>query len=291
MQRFILVVLFNMGLIIGLGSCVDLVTDEFPKAEPELVVNGLLIAGKNISIHISESDGLDTSFLHPISEASVVLFEDDINVGMLEHGGNGVFSLDEIAKQGRRYRFNILVDGYEPVEVEDEVPLEVDSIGLELINDYGIDYEGVLYPALNLKIPNNPDQDLYFEVLVFLEYPSGTEPAMWQRFEDTLLTREGLPIAVFSNKNVTQDSINIFLPFYTNSSNTTRFTLYPFTVQVRSLSHEIFQFAKKRYLYDLSRYPNVVIGAAPSVNLHSNVRNGLGFVGGMAIYETELIIP
>ncbi len=62
-------------------------------------------------------------------------------------------------------------------------------------------------------------------------------------------------------------------------------------MQVRSLSHESFQFAKKRYLYDLSRYPNVVIGAAPSVNLHSNVKNGLGFVGGMAIYETELITP
>lgn len=278
-------------------SCVDFLTDDFPNRKSEIVVNGILIAEQTISIHISESDGLSETSIENISDARVELFEDDVSVGLLVHEGGGFYRSEIVARPGRKYYFNILVDTYELVEVEDIVPLTIDTVSVEHIDVYGINNEGVLYPALNLKIPNNLVDDQYFEVIVYLKSEDGTEmPAMWERFEDTLITREGLPIGVFSNKDVQNDRINLTLPYYSSrivggTRTPARFFLYPFTVHIRSVSYQYFQFAKIRYLYDLSRYPSVVIGAPTSINLHSNVKNGLGFVGGMSIYRTEEIIP
>lgn len=274
------------------SGCRDLVSSEFGQYEKTPVINGIIKAGGDISIHLSYVAKVNSADIEVIENAQVGLFIDGVFTENLLYAGNGLYESSILAEEEKNYRFEIIIPGYDIISVENHVPKSEQIINVTHIEKAGVDSEGTTYPGLKIYFTNNPAEVSFYEVVIKLfVYDDEIEYADLEKIVDPVLLNEGLPIAVFSNAKIAKETYELTLNYTTGRAGSSGTTLFPLTVELRTISEDYYKFAKQYYLYELGRYPDGLGSGNGSFQLYSNVNNAYGIVAAYSSVVTETIYP
>lgn len=288
-----------MAILIFTG-CHKLVQDEFPDFAPVPTVNSYLVADSTIKVKISLAAKLDSLPLKNVDWADVQLFVDGSLKETLLSKGNGLYTSASIVKPGKTYRCQISIPGYEQVTCSDSIPLPNPILKLEFIQTAGIDEEGFTYPGIKFTFSNNPNEHCYYQAIIWNYTDQEWRSSPWaaaglKEIFDPVLLAEGLPMAVFGNNQIKGNEytmqINYQSGIYYAEPNNQDPKLYPFRLELRSISYHYYQYLKQEYLYDLGRYPEFLSGVGSVFPLHSNAQNGYGIFAGYSTVFSEIIQP
>lgn len=282
--------------ILLLYSCRKLVQSDFPHFAPVPVVNSILAADSLLKVHISIASKLDTNELKGLDNAQVQLYVDDVFKELLTSTGNGVFTSTTIVEPLKKYECRVDIPGYETVICSNSIPKPSHLWDIIHISVAGKDQEGMTYPAVKFTFSNSKNKKCYYEARIrLIEYGSEYIPDMYN-IVDPVLLNEGLPLSIFSNDIITDTAYTMTINYVTGSygssnGGTDHTNLYPFILEVRSVSYDYYQFARQKYLYDTGRFPEFGLSSNQAFQLYSNVKNGYGIFAGYSAVISDTITP
>jgi len=294
LDTILLIVL--VGGQFSFSSCRKLVQSEFGDFKQVPTVNSFLKADSLLKVHISLASKLDTNELKGLDNAQVQLYVDDVFRELLTSTGNGVFTSTTIVEPLIKYECRVDIPGYETVSCSNSIPKPSHLRDIIHISVAGKDQEGMTYPAVKFTFSNTQNEKSYYEARIrLIEYGSEQIPDMYN-IVDPVLLNEGLPLSIFSNELITDTAYTMTINYFTGSASSTNggpmtTTLYPFILEVRSVSYDYYQFARQKYLYDTGRFPEFGLSSNQAFQLYSNVKNGYGIFAGYSIVISDTIIP
>jgi len=130
MKRIVLYTLISILAV----ACEKTVTVNIPKKDPKLVVNGLLVKGETISMHVGKSrgvldpDNFTTSLIeqYTVKNALVALFENGISIDTLQYRASDYTYYsprNRVARDGATYMIRATAPGFTmAAEAESQVP-------------------------------------------------------------------------------------------------------------------------------------------------------------------------
>jgi hypothetical protein len=293
----LLVALF---IALVLTSCHKLVQDEFPDLTPVPTVNSFLVADSIIKVQVSMAAKMDSIPLKNVDQAEVKLFVDGTFQETLLSLGKGMYHSICKVEPGKSYQCKVNIAGFAEVTCSDSLPRPNPILKIEHIMTAGIDEEGFTYPAVKFTFSNNPQEHRYYQAIIWLYHESEWRSSPWtaadlKEITDPVLLAEGLPMAVFSNDHIKGNTYTMVINYqsgiYYTEPNNQNPRLYPFILELRSISYHYYQYLKQEYLYNLGRYPEFLDGVGSVFPLHSNVRNGYGIFAGYSTCLSEIIQP
>ena len=276
------------------SSCRKLVKSDFTDFKQVPTVNSFLKADSLLKVHISLASKLDTNELKGWDNAHVKLYVDDVFKELLTSAGNGVFTSTTLVEPLKKYECQVAIPGYETANGSTYIPKPSHLRDITSIAIAGKDQEGMTYPAVKFTFSNNPAEKQYYEARIRL---FGRETgATLINIVDPVLLNEGLPLSVFSNELITDTVYTMTINYFTGSAGSTnggpmQTNLYPFILELRSVSYEYYQFVRQKYLYDTGRFPEFGLSSNQAFQLYSNVKNGYGIFAGYSSVISDTIIP
>ncbi len=273
-----------------------MVEDEFPDFSPIPTINSFIVADSIIKLNISLADKLDSLPLTTINDAEVELLIDGEYSELLKAQGDGWYNSETVARAGYGYDCRVRIDGFEELTCSETIPLPDSILSIEHILNAGKDEEGLSYPALKIRFSNEPSRSRYYQLVIHLYAHEHWRTAYMTDIVDPVLLSEGLPLIVFSNKKMHDDSYTMTINYSTGSTQSTNYEprqmiLYPYMLELRSISSDYYNYQRQLYLYEMGRYPEFGIGTSGVFPLHSNVENGHGIFAGYSTYFSGLINP
>ncbi len=282
--------------ILLLSSCHKLVQNEFTDFKQVPTVNSFLSADSLLKVHISFASKLDTNELKGLDNVQVQLFVDDVFKELLTSTGNGFFTSTTIVEASKKYECKVDIPGYESVSCISSIPKPSHLRDIIHISVAGKDQEGMTYPAVKFTFSNTKNEKSYYEARIRLIEFGSEQIADIYNIVDPVLLNEGLPLSVFSNELITDTVYTMTINYITGSAGssnggTIHTILYPFILEVRSVSYDYYQFARQKYLYDTGRFPEFGLSSNQAFQLYSNVKNGYGIFAGYSAVISDTITP
>ena len=294
-NRHLQVLVFLFTLLL-LPSCRKLVQSEFADFKQVPTINSFLKADSLLKVHISLASKLDTNELKGNDNAQVQLYVDDVFKEFLTSTGNGFFTSTTIVESLKKYECKVDLPGYETVSCSSSIPKPSHLRDIIHISVAGKDQEGMTYPAVKFTFSNTKNERSYYEARIRLIKYGSEQIADMYNIVDPVLLNEGLPISVFSNELITDTAYTMTINYITGSASSTngsswQTNLYPFILEVRSVSYEYYQFVRQKYLYDSGRFPEFGLSSNQAFQLYSNVKNGYGIFAGYSSVISDTITP
>lgn len=292
-KRRKLLLLFSA--ILFLFSCRKQVDVDYNEIEPTPVINSLIEAGEVIKAHVSYAAVPEGDQLQGVQGGTVELWVNNEFSGLLYHQQGGWFQSTTTAEQGNTYKIRWVYSDTDYVEGSTYIPTAVTLSNIEHTPVAGMDEEGISYPSVSFDIDNIREEKQYFEVRIRLFRYSSESIAQLEELVDPVLINEGLPLWVFSNELIDTDSYRMTINYSSGSSTSiggqwiTR--LFPFVLELRSVSEDYYLFTRQKYLYDSGRFPEFGLGANTAFPLHSNIDGGYGIVAGFSSFSSDTITP
>lgn len=283
-------------IVLTFFSCREKVNWDFPEFEPVPTINSFFVAGEPIKIHVSLAGKFDSIPLGVVDDANVAVYADETFIEYITDNQQGVYTTSFNAQPGVEYHCEVAIPGFQMVTAVNKIPQQNSILNIEHINFAGVDEEGVSYPAVKIEFSNNPNENLYYEVVIHLQkFDWDTRPELIS-ITDPVLLNEGLPISLFSNEIINGDSYCMTINYTTGSASYSSETgwhseLYPLTVELRSVSYDYYMYVKQLYLYETGRYPSIIGGVVTPFPLYSNVNGGYGIFAGYSSVQTDTIYP
>ena len=249
------------------------------------VINAILVAGEPVLIHVSFADNIDTDTLKTVDNAKIIIYENDAALDTLYEGQDGIYQSTLIAKPLSTYKCEVEIAGYSVVSASTYIP---ESTGFRFdyhINEAIEDEEGLKYPAVVFTITNIPEELRYYQVVLRGVHDRYTIEHPLVKIEDPVILNEGIPIAVFSNEIMGDETYTMSLNYQGQSYGGSRI----FFIEFRSVSYEYYAFTKQLYLYEIGRYPDGIESTLATYPLYSNVENGYGIFAGYSAVLSDTI--
>lgn len=290
--------LFNFLMLISLvlGSCRELVQDQFSDFQPVPTVNSILVAGDLLKVHVSLAGKLDSNRLAVADNAAVLLYVNEEYKETLTYTDEGIYSSTIVVQPLKTYRCDVSIPGYQTVSCSEALPKPSIISNIVHINKAGKDEEGMTYPAITFTFNNNPAEKLYFEVIIRLIQSGHELAAGLETIVDPVILNEGLQIALFSN-DLIRDSIYTATINYTTGSygsingEPIHTDLFPLILELRSVSYNYYQYVRQLYLYEEGRYPEFLAVSIPASSLYTNIKGGFGIFAGYSFVQSVKIDP
>jgi hypothetical protein len=286
---------FILVVLLLLFSCRDLVENTPASIEPRPVLNSLIKAGNPISAHISLTSGMDTLPLTGLKDAIVELFVDDEFAEILHSAEVGWFISSVVAQAGKSYSLRLQIPGHEMVTASTTIPQPFALLNINHIAIAGKERHGDTHPAVHFTFENNPEIELFYEVHIRLFKYKYVSSAELRAIVDPVLLNEGIPLLLFSNQLMTDDHYTMKVNYTTGSHSGVDgrlvTNLYPFVVELRSVSKDYYLFTRQKHLYETGRFPEFGLGANIAFPLYSNVEDGYGIVAGFSSVVSDTIYP
>ena len=283
-------------MLLASTSCRKLVQSDFPVFKQVPTVNSFLKAESLLKVHISLASKLDTNELKGLDNVQVQLFVDDVFKEFLTLTGNGFFTSKTLVEPLIKYECRVDIPGYETVSCSNTIPKPSHLRDIIHISVAGKDQEGMTYPAVKFTFSNTKNEKSYYEARIRLIEFGSEQIADIYNIVDPVLLNEGLPLSVFSNELITDTAYTMTINYFTGSASSSNgepmtTTLYPFILEVRSISYDYYQFARQKYLYDTGRFPEFGLSSNQAFQLYSNVKNGYGIFAGYSAVISDTITP
>lgn len=283
--------------ILLLTGCYTLIDPDLPKKQNTPTVNAILQAGEPLMVQVSMATELDTLPLSLIDNAAIELWVNNVFVEKLLGENEGLYTAQTIVEAGNEYSCKVVVPGFDTLFCSGKIPFPEQILNIEHINIAGKDEEGTSYPAMRITFNNNPDVVSYYEIQInLIGYRDEIFFPNILNVVDPVILNEGLPILLFSNELIRDSVYTMHINYNTStaswSQNTGwRTSLYPFTVEFRTISYDYYLFRKQHYLYKQSRYADGVLENITTAPLYSNIDNGLGIFAGYSSFVSDTIKP
>ncbi len=285
-----------------LAGCHEKVDWDAPPFESKPVMNSILFPGKPVKVHVSLAVPYGANKSIIVEDAEVNLFVDGAFAETLVYQEKGYYQSQLVAEIEKEYVCEVRVDNYTVVSGSTTIPKPVKILGVEHINIAGVDEEALTYPAVKITFENRPGIFTCHEVIINMLKPVWGGGSAWNRariFEyiDPVLLNEGLPISVFSNEIIENDSYSMTINYTTGSyfskdrgPMVTR--LYPLKVEFRTLSHSYYHYTRQLFLYEYNNDEPFFSGTVLTpFTLYSNIENGYGIFTSYSSVTSSIIYP
>ncbi|MFP4367333.1 MAG: DUF4249 domain-containing protein [Bacteroidales bacterium] len=283
------------------AGCYEKVDWDAPPFESKPVMNSILVAGKPVKVHVSLAVPYGANKSIIVEDAEVNLFVDGVFAETLVYQEEGNYQSQLVAEIDKEYVCEVHVDNYPVVRGSTIIPKPVKILGIEHINIAGVDEEGLTFPAVKITFENNPDIFTCNEVIINTISRYGQVGQQYSRawisnFTDPVLLNEGLPITVFSNEIIENDSYTMTINYSTGHRSSDGGPMVPIfqplKVEFRTLSQSYYQYARRLYLYEYNNdEPFFSGGVLTPFTLYSNIENGYGIFAGYSFVTSAVIIP
>lgn len=290
-------------LILTSISCSKLISDEFPPFDPIPAVNGVLVAGQNVNIHVSQVEQIDDTPLRYIDNALITLFKNEIAVAEMPLFEYGLYYSHEIVRPGEIYSCSIRISGFPDLYCMDSIPLHTRVSITDHTNTAKINEEGGYNEGITIEFQDDTTTEDYYEVIIDKRDISRYSVYAFDETSEILLN-EGLePYSteslVFSDKMMEESMITMTLDFEGATSrkcysqDSCVFKVYEHTVivELRHISREYYRYKKDFYFYEKNLYPQFTDGTATAFSLYSNIENGMGIFGGYTVSIDSIWVP
>lgn len=289
--------LFFFTVFMLFSACNKLVQDSFPPFEKIPVVSGFIANDGLVGVHVSLTSAISKTPLQGLDNAYVVIYASGGDTIELVNEGEGWYVADVIPVYGQTYHCEVSVPGYAVVKASALMPQP--PVLQQVIHTAisGKDEEGITYPSVSFTFENNPSKTSYYEARIRLFRPDMEWQADLINFNDPILQNEGLPLALFNNDLINGKTYNMTINYmtrgYINSDvyGERRTRLFPFVIELRSICHDYYQYARSAKLYETGRYPEFGLHANHVFPLHSNTSSGYGVFVAYASTISDTIYP
>jgi hypothetical protein len=272
-------------LILFLCSCTELVTNSFPEFEKVPTVNASCIAGKPITVKLSWTGGLDSLQLEWINNAKIDLFADGTFIEQLTFDSAGLYTSETIVEVEKEYECRIIIPGEDTLVCSQTLPAPSPVLNVEHININGRDEAGNVFHGFELTFKNDLTQTRYYEVT--------TSDGFFVNFSDPLILNEGLPLALFSNEQITDSVYTLTLNYRTNYIRINQngyHVLNPFVITLRSVTYDYYQYQKQAYIYEHGKYADIN-SSTVAMPFYSNIDNAYGIFAGYSASVSDTLTP
>ena len=288
-----------MGLFLTtavyLSGCRKLVDYEYQNFTRTPAINSIIKAGEPLTVHVSIATNFNETEITGIDNAVVNLYADDEFIEQLTLSGNGIYVSETTAQTLKKYEYRVIIPGFSVAVCKAFIPEETSITEIEHISVAGKDTEGTTYPAIKFTFHSIPSEEQYFEARIRLLRSEYEYNADIINIVDPVLLNEGLPLTVFSNDLITDTTYTMTINYITGSSSSSGGSyytnLYPFILEIRSVSKDYYLFARQKYLYDTGRFPEFGLSTNTAFPLYSNVENGYGIFMGYSAVVSDTIYP
>lgn len=276
--------LFILFLISSCAVENPIIVDEH---EEQVVINGIIYPDSHPLIHVSRTS-VDFDSPIPIDEsAEVVLYENGNEAYVLDYIGEGKYSSAElIYKEGATYNLTVKTDGATSF-AEETIPTHREIYKIEHIKDVARDMDNKPYGGVKVFISNDASQDLFFNLSIYRKNSEDefNPISYYVDYSDTLFSRQGIELPIFTNENIQSDTIEVQLNYPSS------YDYNPLIVELSTISEEYYEFLKSVYLYEQGRFPDFVNSPPPVFSVYSNIENGRGVFAGFSSVKSDTIIP
>jgi hypothetical protein len=297
-----------------LFSCEKEIEFKGGEVKPLMVMNGFLQSDSAVKVHLSASRFfLDDRDFKALGNAEVELWKDGAKIENLVYDGNGWYKGSCIARQGDVLTLKATCAGYDAVEAETEILrptplLQIDTANLAHEITYDKDtYYLTMNGDIDLVFQDDADKENYYELNTYIKlyyadghtsihsvyfksdaivyHQSGTELNF---DDDDYDSTYGEPYPPFSDEliNGKKYSMKIKIKDFHFYSYWTDNTNYSNQIPVRTeFCAELVSLTRSIYLFSTTRktaldsYNTVVELFSEPVQIHSNVKGGIGLLG------------
>lgn len=292
------IVLYTLVAILA-TACEKTVKVDIPTKDPKLVINGLLVKGETVSLHIGKSRGvLDpdnfTSGLieqYTVKNAVVALFENGVSIDTLQYRASDYIYYsprNRAARDGATYMIKATAPGFTMAETVSGVPSQSVIAGVVWNKNVRTDAEGRSIDDITIKLNDPAAEKNFYMVQVFMAMPYSYVPIHCISTLDKDIEQMGEtdpldPDNCYNGGELLMKDVNfngglkqlklsvgsLELVTYTHPING---TVYRPHIKVYRITEEHFRFLKSMDAYDqASENP-----FAEPTNVFTNVKNGYG---------------
>lgn len=285
--------------ILVLSSCYNESSIELKNTENLLVINSIMREGDSPLVQISRTSNDLTSPISLLDSAEVELYKNESIIASLWNKEEGEYINDSVHYEPGNYELSVNLNN-QNYSVSQGIPSPHKIYNVKHLNKAGKTDENIIFPSVKLKISNDPTSRSYFQLRVFMFEKNGNQVAVdevdYIEFNDSLFTREGLDIPIFTNEFIQGDTLDVQLNYSTGrmsgvTDNQFTYDLFPIVVELNTITEDYYKYLRSVYLYEQGRYPNFVNSPPPVFSTYSNVENGLGIVAGLSTTRTDTITP
>ncbi len=273
---------FIIIFILFCSSCREPVNEDlylFPKIP---ILNGIIRTGHLIQVHLSYTGLLDNTALET-EEDAIIILSSSAGSDTLIYEGKGMYVSDLIAEADAYYECQVgILDKFFLSSVDSIPPLPV-LTSVEYNAFAGVDEEGLTFPSVKVSFLNNPLVNSFYEIKIWL---LGHGEANLIQITDPVLLKEGLPILLFKNENISSNSYTMTISYNSGTFDNNM----PLVVELRSVSRNYYKYVRSKYIYELGRYPEFGKVTTPN-SLYTNVNDGYGIFAGYSTVFSDTIYP
>ena len=297
--------IYSILSAIFLAGCHSMLEDSFLKLSATPVLNAVLQPDSQINVHLSFSVGLNETTPEFIENAVVEIQSTEGWTEKLMYVSDGWYKSKHKSKINETYSCMALIDGYPTLSASTTVQPFTDIENITFTPTANKDEDGRDISSIRFSIINHPSKRLFWEVRMLKEglvydWDSKREIIKIQEVSiymsagnDPVLQNEALPLTVFSNKQMRENSYDIL--FYIPGWSIGHFTNGELTInesdnfyiELRSVDESYYRFQKQVYLYKISGGTGFST-ATHSYPLYSNVENGLGILTSFSMVRKRI---
>ncbi|ASB48568.1 DUF4249 family protein [Alkalitalea saponilacus] len=269
-------------------SCVKEITmpDYGLMTQPSM--NAVVKGGELITVYLFENGTTGGGELNAVNNALVEVWNDGIMIDSVSNADEGEYETEVEAEFGKDYEIRATIDG-KTMSSSFRVPSPPVLIEATHIPFGGVDDEGAIYPGVEVVLERSRLNDAYYEVVIWLDTYDNLRPAEFYFLRDPFIVREGLPLALFSDEGVSEESFSVFITYTTNSHSGDAIKTYPFFVELRSVTEDYYHYRRSFYL-NMNSQEELEPGLENSpADLFSNVKGGSGRVVSYSSVVSELL--
>ena len=289
MQHF-LKILILFVLISSLSSCKKVIDIELPATDPKIVVNSFFTDNSRIKVHLSKSIGILESAAPDITDASVLLRENDdiIDTMYLE---SGYYYSHILAEKNKDYSLEVIATGMETVFCEDIIPEKAVLQSYTCTDSVLINEDGLTINELKLDFQDFPGPSFYEVELEANDVVYNYNQGLWfEKNSDPIITSTGLldynpRTLVFTDKMFDGKHCSVKIYFASNP-----WSDYKLKISFRSISESYYKYKEKQIAYLFSLRQDIFSGMSEPINLYSNITGGYGIFAGYSSDEKVIIV-
>ncbi len=288
---------------ITLSSCYHLTPVDLNNSAEynTLVINGLLNPNDSINLFLHKVNSMEEIGFSPISDASIMLFEDNTYLCDLDPDSTGNYKSDFIPQYGKEYQIEIEHEQYESLSAETHLPFPVLVDSTLFKKNAGTSFLGDNYSETTIYFTDPPNEVNYYEIIVFCTWQDWlTKDVAYDNdiyfpytMTDPVLSNSGCldnnsNFAYFSDELI--DGQSYSLNIHTLMNTAMMSSNFQYFVCFKSVTKEMYLYHKSmtNHLYHQSglALEFLIIDPGNPVNMYSNIEGGLGIFAG---YHDQLI--
>ncbi|MGI6718888.1 MAG: DUF4249 domain-containing protein [Bacteroidales bacterium] len=314
-NQYKITIIFSLIISLILVSCTKIIPYKGDITDKKIVANGLIIADSTISVKLTYSKNYnDNNPFVFVDDANIHLFENDKNVGSLTYQDSGIYSIDYVALENQKYKIEITHNDFEElVSSEFSIPTKIEITNFDPIvyyaDDNYSDYINVDSVFYSFNIQDDKNTENFYMIKVLLQYhyvdvevndAGSIDTIYYNGFSNTNLRLADLSLGpaaetleypysgiIFTDEIFNGESINV--KFYSSGKGFNKGDINKYHVNVYSISKELFLYYSSYNAYQNSFNPIGNITSEP-VFVYSNVKNGIGIIGGASMQKEILTI-